>query len=82
MWKNYIAWLKQNRFKHSRDTVEEFKKIAPKEISVKSFCSFWLGHLKTEDLYYLLSIAKDKEQRGESFNKWLFWALKAEKSVV
>ena len=76
MWANYISWLKQNKFKHSKEKVEQFKKISYPLISEKSFCSYWLGFIKTKDLYFLNSIARDKEQRNENFNKWLFWAIK------
>lgn len=77
-WSDYITWLKKNKFKHSKEKIAEFKKSKDfrKKISIKSFCSFWLSFVKTNDLYYLISIAKDKDQRGENFNKWLFWAIK------
>lgn len=82
-WLSYIAWLKTNRFKHSSQKVEEFKRTPAyfKIIDVKSLCSFWLGFMKTEDLYYLVSIAKDMDKRGQNFNKWLFYSIK-DKSVV
>jgi hypothetical protein len=77
-WLDYLAWLKKNRLKHSKDTVEQYKKDKTfrKMITIKSFCSFWFGHIPTQDLYYLTSIAKDKDRRGENFNRWLFWAIK------
>lgn len=77
-WLNYIKWLKQNKFKSSKDKQVEFKKSKfyyPKD-SEKTFCSYRLGFMKTNDLYFLISIAKDKENRGENFNQWLFWAIK------
>lgn len=78
-WKNYIKWLKCNKLKHSKDNMSIFKKTKEyhKNIPIKSFCSFWLSHIKTFDLFYILSIAKDKNNRNESFNKWLFWSLKS-----
>lgn len=75
-WKDYIAWLKANRKKHTPDSIREYNVIHHKKITLKSFCSFWLGHIPTDDLYYLLSIAKDKDNRKESFNRWLFYNLK------
>ena len=77
-WTEYRKWLGRNKFKHSTARTAEFRKSKEfrKPIEIKSFCSYWLGFLKTEDLYYLISIAKDKENRGENFNKWLFWAIK------
>lgn len=76
MWSDYISWLKKNKYKHSKENVALYKKKAFPKISEKSFCSYWLSFMKTNDLYYLISIAKDKDQRGENFNKWLFWSLK------
>lgn len=75
-WISYIQWLKDNRKKHTRDTVEMYKKIAYKQIIISSFCSYWLSPIPTKDLYYILSNAKSMEHRGESFNKWLFHSLK------
>lgn len=75
-WKDYIKWLKKNHKKHSKNTIDEFKVLSYPKINLRSFCSFWLGHIPTNDLYYLASIARDCENRGVSFNKWLFWALK------
>lgn len=78
-WKNYISFLKQEKKKDSNESRQLFtkSKFYFKKISVKSFCSFWLSFLTTEELYYLVSIAKDKLNRKESFNKWLFYSLKA-----
>lgn len=77
-WSAYIQWLKQNKFKHSNLMVEKYKKDKSfrKQITEKSFCSFWFSFLKTEDIYYLNSIARDKDNRGENFNRWLFWSIK------
>lgn len=77
-WEAYKKWLQKNKLKHTAENTAKFKKSPDyrKKITIKSFCSFWLGFVATNDLYYLISIAKDKEARGENFNKWLFWALK------
>lgn len=75
-WKSYVAWLKQNRVKHTKLAVENYKKVAFKKITVKSFVSYWLGFIPTPDLWYLVSIAKDMDNRGQSFNKWLFYSIK------
>jgi len=77
-WKSYIQWLKANRMKHTIINLQEYKKVAYPKITVKSFCSFWVSHIPTNDLYYLISIARDYSNRGQSFNKWLFFALKAQ----
>lgn len=83
MWSAYRMWLGKNKLKHSPERIVQFKKSKDfrKPITVRSFCSYWLGFLETGDLYFLLSVAKDKFNRGENFNKWLFWAIKKE-SVV
>lgn len=81
---NYVRWLKRNKFAPSTDNIARWKKTSgdfKNPITPKSFASFWLGHVPTTDLYYLVSIAKDKQHRKESFNKWLFWALR-NKDVV
>lgn len=77
-WKNYQTWLRTNRLKDSKENQAKFKKskMFYAKVTPASLASFWLSHMKTEELYYLISIAKDKENRKESFNRWLFWALK------
>lgn len=79
-WSDYINWLKSNRLKHSKEKLINFKGSPSfhKKITVASFCSFWFGFIKTNDIYYLNSICKDKENRKENVNKWLFWAIKPE----
>lgn len=74
-WSEYVKWLKQTKTKHSKKSVEDYKKKAFKKITISSFCSYWLSHIPTKDLYYLLSYARDMDNRGENFNKWLFWSL-------
>lgn len=76
-WTNYINWLKNNRFKNTPEKREEFKKSKDywKKDSVKTFCSYRVGFIPTNDLYYIISIARDKNKRGENFNQWLFWAI-------
>lgn len=78
-WINYISWLKTNRIKNTKENRELFKKSKSffKKETVKSIASFRLGHIKTKDLYYILSQAKDMDKRGDNFNKWLFYSLKA-----
>ena len=38
-----------------------------------------LSHIPTKDLYYITSQARDMKNRGESFSKYLFWAIKVKK---
>lgn len=74
----YSNWLLEKKNIHSIESGRAFKKTSQyrTKITMKSFCGFWLSHIPTEDIYYLISIARDKEHRGESFNRWLFWAIK------
>lgn len=74
----YGQWLKKNKYKHSMERVEQYKKDKSfrKKITIKSFCSHWFSFIKTQDIYYLNSICRDKENRNENVNQWLFWAIK------
>lgn len=75
-WKRYIKWLKFNRIKHTKLSVEDFKKSKDCLTArvIKSF-AIMLSHIPTSDLYYILSIAKDKDNRGENFSGWLMGEL-------
>lgn len=72
-------WLSRKKMKPTKENVEIWKKESKefrKPITAKSLASFWLCHIPTHDLYYIVSIAKDKKERGESFNRWMFWSIK------
>jgi hypothetical protein len=71
-WKRYVKWLKANKKKHSRDQVLVFKKdkMFLRTRNDKAF-AIMLAHIPTRDLYFVLSIAKDKDNRGENFSGWL-----------
>lgn len=78
---NCAKWLSRKKMKPIVANVEKWKKESGefrKPITPASLASFWLSHIPTEDLFYILSIGKDKKQRNESFNRWLFWSLKTE----
>lgn len=81
-WKEYIKWLKQNKLKHNSNTLKEYSKIAYPKISVSSFCSYWLGFMPTQDLFYLASVMRDFINRKQSCNKWLFFNLKCKNENV
>lgn len=76
-WKRYILWLKENKIPHTKETVQKFQKVRVgknkfiREISDSSF-AFLLAHTKTEGLHYVLSVARDKNNRGEEIGGWLF----------
>lgn len=71
-WKRYIKWLRYNKFKHSQQSIQNFKKHKDclKARLIKSF-AIMLAHIPTKDLYYILSIARDKDNRKENFSGWL-----------
>lgn len=80
---NCAKWLSIKRLSPTKENVDVWKKQSGeyyKPITPASLASFWLGHIKTEDLFYIVSIAKDKINRKENFVKWLFWSLRAEKN--
>lgn len=79
-WKRYIKWLKENRFKNSTDKIAEFKKT-PTHLKTRTTKSFaiMLAHIPTKDLYYILSVAKDKSNRKENFSGWLMGEIRVKK---
>lgn len=84
-WKRYIKWLKETKSKHSFEKVILFRKEKSflKTRDIKSF-SIMLSHIPAKDLYYILSIAKDKENRNENFSGWLMGEIyrKEEKGAI
>lgn len=75
-------WINRNGMKPTKENVERWKKESGEfrsEISPKSLASFWLAHIPTDHLFYIISVGKDMRNRNQSFNKWLFWALKVDK---
>ncbi len=73
-WKRYVKHCKENNLKIKDDTnVLRFKKnkLFIKCLLVKAFC-FRISHIKTTDLFYCLSEAKDRDRRGQSIAKFLF----------
>ena len=74
-WKLYVKWLKENKIKHTKESVALFKKTkeyrTTKGFSPKTMASFFLAHVKTPDLFYVLSVAKDKFFRKESVGAYI-----------
>lgn len=62
---------------HTPESVEKFKKVKSgvyhliEEWNVTTF-SVKISHIKTHDLYYILSVARDKENRCQPIGAWLF----------
>lgn len=82
-WRRYVLWLKSHRIKHTPDSVAKFRKTKKGSklfIQGLNFIDEWgvstfaikISHIKNHDLYYTLSIARDKDHRGESIGAWLF----------
>lgn len=72
-WRKYIAHLKENKLKDSKEEQLKFKKskLFIRKFSDKSMASFWLSHVKTPDLFYVLSVSKDKSFRNESVGAYI-----------
>ena len=72
-WKRYIQYLKDNKKSDSKEEQIKFKKskFFLRKITDKSMASFWLSHIPTKDLYYILSVIKDKSFRNESVGAYI-----------
>jgi len=77
-WKRYIQFLKENRTPDTKENQTKFKKTKQfiKEYDIKSFC-FKISHIKTPDLYYVLSVGKDMENRNQNFSGYLMKSIQA-----
>ncbi len=78
---NYKAWLRQKHEKHSLTNWAVFKKSHRyvKTIDIGQFC-IRFAHLKSppsDDLYYLLSVARDRYNRKQPVGAWIFNVIKA-----
>jgi len=72
-WKRYVQYLKSNKIHDSKEEQIKFKKskMFLRKITDKSMASFWLSHIPTKDLYYVLSVVKDKTFRNESVGAYI-----------
>ncbi len=78
-WKRFIEHCKGQRLPFKEKTVQEAykkSKVFIKEYDIKTFC-IRIAHIPSDDLYYVLSICKDKYHRNEQIGAWLFSAIKA-----
>ena len=73
-WKTY----RKNFREDNKKNIDLFMKSKDyyKPMDIKLFC-IRIGHIPTQDIYYLISIARDMLNRKTNFNKWLFYNLKA-----
>ena len=74
-WKLYVKWLKENKKRNNDESVKEFKKTKifknTKGFTPKTMASFFLAHVTTPQLWYVLSVVKDKFMRNESVGMYI-----------
>lgn len=71
-WKRYCEWCRENKFPKGKDSEQKFKKSKKyiKEHSIKTFC-FFISPIPTADLYYISSVARDMDNRGQNFGSYI-----------
>lgn len=71
-WVRYVANLKLRKVKDSIEQQRAFKKskLFIRKMSPSSM-AFFLSHIPTKDLWYILSVAKDKSFRNESVGAYI-----------
>ena len=71
-WKRYIEFLKVNKLKDTKENQDRFKKSKKfiKKMS-PSTVAYFVSHIPTNDLYYVLSVVKDKSFRNESVGAYI-----------
>lgn len=73
--KLYKVWLKENNYKHTLERALEFKKTKifknTKGFTPKTMACFFLSHIPTKDLFYVLSMVKDKYIRNKSVGVYI-----------
>lgn len=71
-WKRYVEFLKENKIKDTKENQERFKKSKKfiKKMS-SSTVAYFVSHIPTNDLYYVLSVVKDKSFRNESVGAYI-----------
>lgn len=71
-WRRYIQELKNHAWRDSKEHQQHFKKskLFINKISPSSM-AFFLSHIPTQDLWYILSVAKDKSFRNESVGAYI-----------
>lgn len=71
-WKRYITFLKEIKQPDSKENQSKFKR-SKKFIrkSSSATIAYFLSHIPQNDLYYVLSVAKDKSFRKESVGLYI-----------
>lgn len=72
-WKRYCEWCRNNKTPDSEEVQSKFKKSKSyiKTHNIKTFVYF-LSVIPTSDLDYLISVAKDMNNRNQNFSGYLF----------
>jgi 50S ribosomal subunit-associated GTPase HflX len=71
-WKRYVAWLKANRVKDSKESQAKFKKTKQfiKEMPIRTI-AILLARNKVDRLYEILSEAKDQNHRNQNASAFI-----------
>lgn len=78
-WKQYRKLYKEDTKGNQERFVKSSEYYPP--MPVKVF-AIKLSHMPTQDLYFLESVAKDMLNRGQNFNKWLFYNIKVYENKI
>ena len=71
-WKRYCNWARENKLSDSKENQTKFKKtkLFIKEHSLTTICYF-LAPIPTSSLDYIVSVAKDMQNRNQNFSGYL-----------
>lgn len=71
-WKRYCNWARENKLADNQENQTKFKKtkLFIKEHSLKTICYF-LAPIPTSSLDYIVSVAKDMQNRNQNFSGYL-----------
>lgn len=72
-WKRYCKWCRENKLPDTKENQEKFKKTKQfiKEFQEKTFAILMSPIKGEENLYYIISVGKDMDRRGENFGGYI-----------
>lgn len=72
-WKRYCKWCRENKLPDSKVNQEKFKKTKTfiKEFKEKNFAIVMNPIKGEENLYYIISVGKDMDRRGDNFGAYI-----------
>lgn len=75
--RRYKVWLREQKRKNTPEAQQAFmkEKIFVKK-TAKSRLWFFVAHIPTKDLYYVLSVCRDRQRREESIGAYLYSLIK------